>query len=60
MLNKILGHHTGHAVEKIERESDRDFYMSAAEAKAYSLVDEVILPPEKSSEKDKKPAEAKK
>jgi ATP-dependent Clp protease protease subunit len=56
MLNKILGHHTGHAVEKIERESDRDFYMSAAEAKAYSLVDEVILPPEKSSEKDKKPA----
>lgn len=56
MLNKILGHHTGHAVEKIERESDRDFYMSAAEAKTYSIVDEVILPPEKSSEKDKKPA----
>ncbi len=60
MLNKILGHHTGHAVEKIERESDRDFYMSAAEAKAYSLVDEVILPPEKTSEKDKKAADAKK
>ena len=42
VLNRILAHHCGHAVEKIEADSDRDFFMSAAEAASYGLVDEVI------------------
>jgi len=43
-LNEILGLHTGQNVEKIERDADRDFHMSAEEAKDYGLVDEVIRP----------------
>ncbi len=41
-LNKILAKHTGQPLEKIERDTDRDFYLSADEAKEYGLVDEVI------------------
>ncbi len=41
-LNDILVKHTGQEVEKIEKDCDRDFYMSAQEAKEYGLVDEVI------------------
>ncbi len=41
-LNEILVKHTGQPVEKIEKDTDRDFFMSAEEAKAYGLVDEVI------------------
>ena len=41
-LNKILAHHTGQVLAKIERETDRDFYMSANEAKEYGLIDEII------------------
>jgi ATP-dependent Clp protease protease subunit len=51
VLNRVLAHHTGQTVEKIERDSDRDFFMSGEEAKAYGLVDEVILSPEKSETK---------
>ncbi|MEN6547741.1 MAG: ATP-dependent Clp protease proteolytic subunit [Armatimonadia bacterium] len=40
-LNKILAHHTGQALDRIEKDTDRDYYMSASEAKAYGLVDEV-------------------
>lgn len=40
-LNKILAHHTGQPLERIEKDTDRDYYMSATEAKAYGLVDEV-------------------
>jgi len=43
-LNEILGLHTGQNVEKIERDADRDFHMSAEEAKDYGLVDEVLRP----------------
>ena len=50
VLNKVLAHHTGQTVEKIERDSDRDFFMSGEEAKAYGLVDEVIISPEKKPE----------
>jgi ATP-dependent Clp protease, protease subunit len=42
-LNQILVHHTGRPMEQIQRDTDRDFFMSGAEAKAYGLVDEVIL-----------------
>jgi ATP-dependent Clp protease protease subunit len=41
-LNQILSKHTGKPIEQVERDSDRDYYMSAAEAKTYGLVDEVI------------------
>ncbi|MCC6356635.1 MAG: ATP-dependent Clp endopeptidase proteolytic subunit ClpP [Verrucomicrobiae bacterium] len=41
-LNEILAHHTGRTVEEIERDSDRDRFMSADEAKEYGIVDEVI------------------
>lgn len=41
-INEILAKHTGQKVEKIEKDSDRDFYMSAIEAKKYGLLDEVI------------------
>ncbi len=41
-LNNILAKHTGQKVEKIEKDADRDYYMSAAEAKEYGLIDEMI------------------
>jgi len=41
-LHHILAHHTGQEIPRIERDSDRDFYMSAEEAKEYGLVDTVI------------------
>ena len=46
-LNKILSRHTGQSLEKIQKDSDRDFFMSSQEAKEYGLVDEVILNPKK-------------
>lgn len=44
-LNNILSKHTGQPVDKIEEDTDRDVYMSAAEAKDYGLVDEVLTDP---------------
>jgi len=41
-LNKILAKHTGQPLEKVERDTDRDFYLSADEAKEYGIIDEVI------------------
>lgn len=41
-LNEFLAKHTGQTLEKIEQDTDRDNFMSAEEAKAYGLVDEVI------------------
>ncbi|MDD2504161.1 MAG: ATP-dependent Clp endopeptidase proteolytic subunit ClpP [Clostridia bacterium] len=43
-LNGILSERTGQALEKIERDTDRDNFMSAQEAKEYGLIDEVIVP----------------
>lgn len=42
-LNRILSERTGQPLEKIERDTDRDFFMSAEEAKAYGLVDEIMV-----------------
>lgn len=42
VINRILAKHTGQPLEKVEKDTDRDFYMSAEEAKAYGLVDEVV------------------
>ncbi|MEW5953828.1 MAG: ATP-dependent Clp endopeptidase proteolytic subunit ClpP [Bacillota bacterium] len=41
-INQLLSHHTGQPLEKITRDSERDFFMSAAEAKEYGIVDEVF------------------
>jgi len=41
-LNSILSTHTGQPLSKVEKDTDRDFYLSAEEAKKYGLIDEVI------------------
>ncbi|MFO0819541.1 MAG: ATP-dependent Clp endopeptidase proteolytic subunit ClpP [Pirellulales bacterium] len=41
-MNQILLKHTGHAIDKIERDTDRDCFMTAAEALEYRLIDKVI------------------
>src|SRR3990167_7344824 len=41
-LNRILMHHTGQSIEKLQRDTDRDFLMTAEQAKEYHIVDEVI------------------
>lgn len=41
-LNGIISHHTGQSVETVHKDADRDYYMTADEAKAYGLVDEVV------------------
>ncbi|MDE1172060.1 MAG: ATP-dependent Clp endopeptidase proteolytic subunit ClpP [Verrucomicrobium sp.] len=41
-LNEILAHHTGQPFERLEKDTDRDFFMSADDAKAYGLIDEVV------------------
>ncbi len=42
VLNEILAAHTGQPIEKIEKDTDRNFWMSAAESKEYGLIDEVF------------------
>ncbi len=41
-INEILAYHTGQPIEKIERDTDRDFYLSAEEALEYGLIDEIV------------------
>ena len=42
MLEQILAKHTGQTLERIKKDSDRDYFMSAEEAKSYGILDEVI------------------
>jgi ATP-dependent Clp protease protease subunit len=42
-INRILSVHTGQPLEKIQKDTDRDYFMSAQEAKEYGIVDEVIV-----------------
>src|SRR5208283_5338142 len=42
-LNQILAHHTGQSVEHIEKETERDRYFTAQQAKEFGLVDEVLV-----------------
>ena len=51
-LNRLLAHHTGQPIEKIRLDTERDYFMSAEEAKAYGLIDEVFN--RKKPEKDAK------
>lgn len=41
-INKILAHHTGQDLKRIERDTDRDFFMSGGEAQEYGIIDHVI------------------
>jgi len=55
MINELLAKHTGQPVEKIAAETERNRYMTAAEAHEYGLIDEVLKEEEKNKdEKDKK------
>jgi ATP-dependent Clp protease protease subunit len=54
-LNKILVRHTDQPLEKIEKDTDRNFFMSAEEAKAYRIVDKVITKFDISKEKRPEP-----
>src|SRR3989344_2108911 len=42
-MNKLLAKHTGQPLSRVEKDTDRDFWLSAEEAKKYGLIDEVIL-----------------
>jgi ATP-dependent Clp protease protease subunit len=42
-LNKILAHHTGQPLERIEKDTDRDFWLSVEEAKDYGLIDKILV-----------------
>ncbi len=41
-LNEIIARHTGQPLERVEKDSDRDYFMGAQEARAYGIVDEVV------------------
>ncbi len=46
-MNKLFADHTGQPLAKVERDMDRDFFMSAEEAKAYGIIDKIIQPHKK-------------
>ncbi len=55
ILNEILAGHTGQPIERIARDTDRDRYLTATEAKEYGLVDEVLTrPPVAADEQEEK------
>lgn len=41
---EIIAHHSGQPIERVERDVDRDYFMTAAEAKEYGLVDDILVP----------------
>lgn len=53
-LNRILAHHTGKSEKQVEKDADRDNYMSAEEAVKYGLVDKVLESKPEPSKEDKK------
>lgn len=55
-LNSILVSHTGQTIKKIEKDTDRNFFMSAEEAKAYGIIDEVMVRGGQDDKKTKKKA----
>src|SRR4051812_16844069 len=43
-MSEIIAHHSGRPVEQVERDIDRDYFMTAGEAKQYGLIDDIITP----------------
>ena len=56
IIRNILSKQTGQPYDKITRDSDRDYYLSAEQAQEYGLVDEVLKPGSSDDQNDKKPA----
>ena len=54
ILNDILAQHTGQPIERIAKDTDRDRYLTATEAKEYGLVDDVLTKPPVAAEEDSK------
>lgn len=52
VINQILADHTSQPIERIEKDTDRDFYMSPAEAKEYGIVDDILTKPPGSDEEE--------
>ena len=52
VLNQVLAGHTGQSVEKVAKDTDRDYYMNAEEAKAYGVVDDILTKPPASEDDD--------
>jgi len=52
VLNRVLANHTGQPIERIAKDTDRDRYLTAAEAKEYGLVDEVLTKPPMSGDEE--------
>ncbi|MEN6348591.1 MAG: ATP-dependent Clp endopeptidase proteolytic subunit ClpP [Syntrophomonas sp.] len=50
-LNRILSERTGQPLEKIQKDTERDYFMSAAEAQEYGIIDEILKQPKKTSKK---------
>jgi ATP-dependent Clp protease protease subunit len=43
-LNEIMAHHTGQPIDRVHRDTDRDNFLSAGDAKEYGIIDEVMVP----------------
>jgi ATP-dependent Clp protease protease subunit len=54
-LNEILAFHTSQPIDRIAKDTDRDFYMSAQEGKDYGIVDDILLKQKASEEEEEKP-----
>ncbi len=52
MLNEILANHTGQPVEQVAKDTDRDFYMHAEQAKEYGVVDDILTKPAVNADDD--------
>jgi ATP-dependent Clp protease protease subunit len=58
-LNELIVKHTGQVIERVEKDTDRDYFMGATEAKAYGIIDEVFVGKKAPSPKDRDPERAK-
>jgi ATP-dependent Clp protease protease subunit len=52
VLNQILANHTGQPIERIAKDTDRDRYLNATEAKEYGIVDDILSKPPVEEEPD--------
>jgi ATP-dependent Clp protease protease subunit len=53
VLNKVLADHTGQPIERIAKDTDRDYYMNSQEAKTYGVVDDILTKAPVTVEEDK-------